>query len=348
MVELGIYAVARIYWVDFASVLGQFANPTRDVLLGVGTVTAVVGAVMCGMQRHLKRLLAYSTISHAGCFLIGVALLSPDALAGAAVYAIAHAFAKGALFLAGGILLVAKGEIDELRLRGYGRDLRAVGVAWLIGALALASPPFLGTFTGHALIDDAAGVQHYWWVPLVLAFATIGSTGAIARAGARVFLGIGDPEDPLLSDEPRESPPPRERPRVGLMTGVTLAMAAAGLAVGAITPLAARAMEAAHSFTDTTSYLAVVLDHHGAAPVEPEHWHTTASSVIWALVTLIGSFVVGFASLYRARLPKSVSDALAGFLHPLRAAHSGHIGDYIAWLTFGTAVIGGLFAISFR
>ncbi|HZT92160.1 MAG TPA: proton-conducting transporter membrane subunit [Gaiellaceae bacterium] len=348
MVELGIYAVARIYWVDFASVLGQFANPTRDVLLGVGTVTAVVGAVMCGMQRHLKRLLAYSTITHAGCFLIGVALLSPDALAGAAVYVVAHAFAKGALFLAGGILLVTKGEIDELLLRGYGRDLRVTAVAWLVGALALASPPFLGTFTAHALIEDAAGAEHYWWVPIVLAFATIGSTSAILRAGARVFLGIGDAEDPLLSDEPRESPTPRERPRIVFMRTIALGLALGGLAVGAITPLAERAMEAAHSFTDTASYLAVVLDHHGAAPVQPEHWHTTTSSVVWSVVTLVGSFVVGYASLYRAHLPRAVSSALASALQPLRAAHSGHVGDYIAWLTFGTAVIGGLFAVTMR
>jgi hypothetical protein len=35
-------------------------------------------------------------------------------------------------------------------------------------------------------------------------------------------------------------------------------------------------------------------------------------------------------------------------LAPLRAAHSGHIGDYISWLTFGVAVIGGLFAFTIR
>jgi multicomponent Na+:H+ antiporter subunit D len=132
------------------------------------------------------------------------------------------------------------------------------------------------------------------------------------------------------------------------MSGITLLLAVGGLAIGAITPLAERAMEAAHAFTDQASYLAVVLAHKGAAPVQTEHWHTTTSSIVWSLVTLIGSFVVGFASLYRARLPERVSAGLGRALHPLRAAHSGHAGDYIAWLTFGTAVIGGLFAISFR
>src|SRR3954468_12872127 len=161
MVELGIYAVARVYWTVFDGVLGEFQHPIRDVLLAVGCLTAVVGAVMCGMQRHLKRLLAFSTVAHGGCFLIGVALLTPDGLAGSAVYVVAHGLAKGSLFLAGGILLVARDEIDELLLQGRGRGLPVAATAWLAAALALASPPFLGTFTGHALLDDAASVAGY-------------------------------------------------------------------------------------------------------------------------------------------------------------------------------------------
>jgi multicomponent Na+:H+ antiporter subunit D len=349
MVELGIYAVARIYWTVFDGVLGEFQHPIRDVLLAVGCTTAVLGAVMCGMQRHLKRLLAFSTIAHAGCFLIGVALLTPDALAGSAVYVVAHSLAKGALFLAGGILLVARDEIDELLLQGRGRGLWVTGAAWLLSALALASPPFLGTFTGHALLDDAASVEGYWWVPAVIAFATIGSTAAIVRSGARVFLGWGESDDPLLSEQPSESAAPGEqRASLALMEGVTVVVAAAGLAVGALTGFAARAVEAAHHFVDRQDYVRVVLDHRAPTPAPPEVWHTTTLSVTWALVTFVGSFALGFASLYRERLPRAVTGALARGLAPLRAAHSGHVGDYVAWLTFGTAVIGGVFALTLR
>lgn len=349
MVELGIYAVARVYWTVFAGVLGSFEHPIRDVLLGVGAITAVVGAVMCGMQRHLKRLLAYSTIAHAGCFLIGVALLNADGLAGSALYVLSHAFAKGALFMACGILLVSRDAIDELALRGRGRGLPFATAAWFVAALALASPPFLGTFTGHALIDDAASAAGYgWWVPVVLAFATIGSTAAIVRAGLRVFVGLGEREDPLLSEEPPESEPPGERPSLRSMQLITIAFALAGLAVGALTPLAATVQEAAHRFVMRAGYAGVVLDHRALAAVPAGEWTTTTSSIVWALVTLTGSAVIGFASLYRARLPERVTRAMTRGLAPLRAVHSGQIADYVAWLTFGTAVIGGLFALTIR
>lgn len=348
MLELGVYAVARIYWVVYAGALGSFEHPIRDILLGIGVLTAVVGALMTGLQRHVKRLLAYSTITHMGCFLIGVALLSPDALGGAAVYMIAHAFAKSALFLIGGVLLVARGGIDELLLHGKGKRLRVTAVAWFVAALALAAPPFLGAYTGHALIDDSASKLGYWWVPIVLAFASIGSTAAIFRAGFRIFLGAGDADDPVLSQEPSESPPPEEHPQLVTMVGVSLLLALAGLATGAWTGLATRVVAAAHQFTDRVGYTTAVLDHRAFAPPPPEVWHTTTSSIVWAVVTVVGAVVVGFASVYRNRLPQSITDGLTKAYAPLRAVHSGHVGDYVAWLTFGTAVIGGLFAVTIR
>jgi multicomponent Na+:H+ antiporter subunit D len=235
-----------------------------------------------------------------------------------------------------------------LLLQGKGRSLPVAGVAWFVAALALASPPFLGTFTGHALIEDSASTLGYWWLPAVLAFSSIGSAAAIIRAGLRVFFGWGDHHDPLLSKEPSEGSAPSDRPSLALMQAVTLALAVAGLAVGAWPGLAANLVEAAHQFVDRADYARVVLDHAPPAAVPHEVWHTTTSSVVWSVVTLVGSVAIGVLSLYRARLPKAATEALGRVLAPLRAAHSGHIGDYISWLTFGVAVIGGLFAFTIR
>ena len=106
-------------------------------------ITAVVGAVMCFEQRHLKRLLAFSTVSHVGLFLIGIALLSDLGLAGSATYVLGHGMTKAALFMAVGILLHRFAEVDEreLRGRGRGRELRVAAAVFVVGGVVVAGAP---------------------------------------------------------------------------------------------------------------------------------------------------------------------------------------------------------------
>lgn len=109
-----------VYWTVFVSPLGAHVQAVRALLISVGVVTALPGAVMCLLQHHLKRLLAFSTISHAGMFVIGAGLLTPLGLAGTATYVLAHAMVKGSLFLCAGILLHHFESIDVNRLHGRG------------------------------------------------------------------------------------------------------------------------------------------------------------------------------------------------------------------------------------
>jgi multicomponent Na+:H+ antiporter subunit D len=119
MVELGLYGAARVYWVVFSGTIPH-ADTTRAFIV-FGGLTAVVGAVMCFMQRHLKRLLAYSAISHVGLFMMGFAVLSDNGTAGAAMFVAGYAGISSALFLLAGILLDRYGNIDEQRLYGRAR-----------------------------------------------------------------------------------------------------------------------------------------------------------------------------------------------------------------------------------
>ena len=94
----------------------------RAIFVGLGVVTALLGALMCVVQRHIKRLLAFSTISHVGMFALRVALLSRKALAGVAVYIVGHGLTKAALFMCAGVLLHRFATIDEYDLHGRGRS----------------------------------------------------------------------------------------------------------------------------------------------------------------------------------------------------------------------------------
>jgi len=103
-VELGLYGIARVYWSMFGQAL-RHRSAIVSAFLALGLLTAVVGALFCFRERHLKRLLAFSTISHAGMFLTGIALLTPLGLAAVAADVAGHALVKAALFLCVGIVL---------------------------------------------------------------------------------------------------------------------------------------------------------------------------------------------------------------------------------------------------
>jgi multicomponent Na+:H+ antiporter subunit D len=121
--ELGVYAAARVYWTVFSGPLAPHTPGLRALLLGAATLTALLGAVMCVMQHHLARLLAFATVSHVGLTLVGVGLLEPSGLGGAALYAAADGMIKAALFVLVGILTHRFGSLHELELQGQGRRL---------------------------------------------------------------------------------------------------------------------------------------------------------------------------------------------------------------------------------
>jgi multicomponent Na+:H+ antiporter subunit D len=346
MVVIGMLGVTRVYWTVFEASVASQAHDIRGVLIALGIFTALLGGVMAFLQRHLKRLLAYSTISHMGIALVGVALLDTRSLGGAADLVLSHGLIKGALFLCCGVFLVLWDDIDELRLHGKGRALPILGVMFGAGALALTGLPYVGTYLGHAQIDEGATLDGIGWVSPLLMIAAGISSAAILRAGARVFLGWGPKEDPLLSPEPSESAPEREAPLSALLS-VTAVMLALGLLVSVAPGLGQRVEQAAARARDRGAYVARVLGGHELpAPARPPvaiESTSTDSGLNGAGGTLIA---VGLAllGLYRRRMPA----ALGAPFRVLQTAHSGLIGDYVAWITVGTAVVGGLWAVLLR
>jgi len=352
MVELGLLGVARVYWTVFDAPFAPHAGSVRDVLVGVGVATALLGAVMAYLQRHLKRLLAYSTISHAGVMLAGIALLDHTSLAGAANLVLSHGFLKGALFLAAGILLREFRSVDELELHGRGRKLPLLGILFALAGSGLIGLPYTGSFLGHALTDDGAIVHGHEWLPPVLMVATAVSAAAILRAGARVFLGWGPKSDPLLVEQPGEKPPEGAGSRP-LMVLVTAALVAAGLLASVVPGLQAQTERTAERFVDRHGYVAHVLDEQRAKPLPPVPAAVepaTRASLAYGLGAGAITLAVAALGLYRRRVPaafRAVAEAVFGRpVALLKAAHSGLVADYVMWLTLGTAVLGGVWLLT--
>ncbi|WDM10675.1 NADH dehydrogenase [Streptomyces lavenduligriseus] len=322
MVELGAYGVWRVYGTVFAGPGGIPAADLTRALVTLGALTAVTGAVMCWYQRHIKRLLAYSTVAHTGLFLVGLGVLTPEADGGVALYLLGHAGVKAALFACAGALLDRFGSVDEHSLHGRGRPLRATGVMCAVGALGLAGLPPFGTALGKAVTEEAVGGP----LTVVYVAASAITAGAVLRVTARVFLGLG----PRPRDAEYETSGSDEEPETtGLlsripdtMTTVPAVLLAAALAVGVVPgfgTLVARSVGRAGP---------------GGAHVAA-HW--TAHGVLLGVASAV--LAVALAGLAVTR-PDWTS--APGWATPLRRLQSGHVGDYVAWLLVGTTVLGAL------
>ncbi|MGW2765840.1 complex I subunit 5 family protein [Streptomyces sp. NPDC001275] len=345
MVELGVYGIARVYWTVFASPGGLPHQAFRSVFVALGVLTALVGAVMCWQQRHLKRLLAFSTVSHVGLFTIGIALLTPDGVAGTALYVAAHGCVKAALFGLTGVLLDRYGSVDEHGLHGKARALRPVGVLFAAGALAVAGLPPFGTGLGKALTEDAAG---HWqpWLPAVFVAASAVTGAAVLRAGLRVFWGTGpvprsrpgEQETTGEGEEPEIRAPRRTLPPA--MTLVPAALLVLAATLGCVPVIGSALAPGAAVFTDRVRYAAAVLTHQGAVPAgraPAAAW--TATGVALGLLSTGIAVALAVAAVHQRAPRLSERHPAARAVRALRRLHSGRLGDYLAWLALGIAVL---------
>jgi multicomponent Na+:H+ antiporter subunit D len=346
MTDIGLFGIARVYWTVFAGQFGLHERAVGDALLWLGVATALVGGTMAFLQRHLKRMLADSVVCHIGIMLAGIGLFSTKGLAGAANVLVAHGLLTAGLFLTVGVLVAWLRSVDELHLFARGRDKPWLGVLWGAAAVGLVGPPYVGLFVGHSLIDDAASAGHREWLPPLLWLAGALASAALLRAGARIFLGLGVEDDPLLSPEMEEQPPRRGSHLTPLTVAAGVAIAA-GFFIGLFPGLEDRTVAAAARFRDHAAYAAIVLHgrpalaHAGGLPFSLPR--PAALSLVESTAALVLAIALATFGAFR-RVPSLLEPPIA----VLKAVHSGVIGDYVTWLTVGTAVIGGVWAMTLR
>jgi multicomponent Na+:H+ antiporter subunit D len=358
MVELGLYGIARVYWSMFGQALGH-QHAITTVLITLGLLTAVVGALFCFRERHLKRLLAFSTISHAGMFLTGIALLTPLGLAGAALYVAGHALVKAALFLSVGIILHRLGSVNETALHGRGRALPATGVIFTLAAFGLADLPPFATFLGKGWIEDSSSARGLTWIIVVLVACSVLVGAAVLRVAGGVFYGLGDPpgEDPQMaeqsSEETSETSAGKQRtPLTMIIPAGVLVLAAA---VVALLPGIGPAIESAVlRFEDQAGYTSAVLPGvhlaHPAALAAAAPTAITLSDVLTGAGSAVVGLLLALVALYWRRLPliRRGLEPGRGLVRTIERFQSGVVNDYVTWIVVGLACIGGALAFAIR
>lgn len=171
VVKSGAFAIIRITYYSFGT---DFLRGTwaQSVVMAVTIFTIVYGCSRAVKETHLKRRLAYSTISNLSYILFGVTIMTPAGFIGALTHMLFHAFMKIASFFCAGAVIHQTEKEYVHELNGLGRRMPIVFLVFLISALALMGVPGL------------AGFISKW----NLAAAAVESNSVLAYAGVAALL----------------------------------------------------------------------------------------------------------------------------------------------------------------
>jgi multicomponent K+:H+ antiporter subunit A len=203
MVKAGVFLLARFWPVLSGTELWFW------LVSGAGMTTLLLGAFIAMFQNDLKRILAYSTVSHLGLITLLFGLNSPLAAVAGVFHIMNHATFKASLFMAAGVVDHETGTRDIRRLNGLIRSMPRTGTLALVASGAMAGVPLLNGFlskemffaetvflSSHPLVEVA--------LPVLATVAAIFAVVYSLRFGYDIFFG------PPLADLPRQ---PEEPPR---------------------------------------------------------------------------------------------------------------------------------------
>ncbi len=242
MVTAGVYLVARCYplYVEAPAALAFVAT--------IGTLTALVAAIIGVTQNDIKRVMAWSTVSQLGYMFFALGVGAPVA---AIFHLFTHAFFKALLFLgAGSVMHAMRDETNMQVMGGLGRWLPVTRTTLWFGGLALSGiVPFAGFWSKDAILTGAfaSGAYPVWAVGVFAAMLT-----ALYTARMLLLTFHGQPRFDTAQHTPHESPL--------TMTGPLMVLAGGALIVGALVGFPPE-----HGLID--AWLGPLFPvHHGAEP----------------------------------------------------------------------------------
>lgn len=168
LMKLGGYGLIRFNLQMFPEA-SAWTAPAIGILAVIGIL---YGAIVAYAQSDMKRLLAYSTLSHMGFAMLGIFALNQQGVAGAVVMMLSSGISTGALFLAAGFLQARFGTRDVQRLHGLWKTMPILGGLTLIAVLSSVGLPGLNGFIGEYTVMQGAwqspGLGWRFLIPAVI------------------------------------------------------------------------------------------------------------------------------------------------------------------------------------
>jgi len=317
MVNLGVVGISRLAF----QVYGPSSTPVLGLLMTVGVVSALLGAVLALAQDDLKRLLAYDTVSQVGIMIIGLASGDPAGIAGAVYHMINHALFKSLLFLCAGAIVHRTGATKLSQMGGLWRHMPVITAGFGLGVASIAGiPPFNG-YVSLGLIHSGLEQQHEYLPYALMLIAQVITMAALGRAAWLAFFRRRDEDYDW-----------REELRPGMVTGLSV-LGACCVAFGVGGSLALRHLmsPAAAGLLTPSRYASGVLSTFARLPrLDIPFAYISAAELGSVAGTVVVAALLAWAYL-RIREPLPV--------RLLRAAHNGSANDYAAYAVIGLLAV---------
>ena len=151
------------------------------MMITLAIIAIIYGALVAMMQPDMKKLVAYSSVSHMGFVMLGMFALNPQGLNGSIIQQINHGISTGALFLIVGIIYERRHTREIAQLGGLSNVMPAYAVVFLIMTMSSIGLPLLNGFIGEFTIMAGALQKNLWW-------AVAGGAGIVLGAAYMLWL----------------------------------------------------------------------------------------------------------------------------------------------------------------
>ena len=169
VVNAGVFAIMRVTYYSFGTEL-LYGTWAQFVCMLAAIITIIFGSSMALRENHIKRRLAYSTVSNLSYMLFSLMIMTPEGLVGGLTHMMFHSVLKITLFFVAGAIIVTTGREYVDQLAGFGKTMPVTMAAFTICSLGLIGVPPLMAITSKWMIGTAAANTD-----LVLSYVGIGA-----------------------------------------------------------------------------------------------------------------------------------------------------------------------------
>jgi NADH-quinone oxidoreductase subunit M len=177
LLKMGTYGFLRFS----LPILPEGTKYFVPLMVALSIIAIVYGALVAMMQPDMKKLVAYSSVSHMGFVMLGMFALNPNGLNGSIIQQINHGISTGALFLIVGIIYERRHTREIAQFGGLSNVMPNYAVVFLIMTMSSIGLPLLNGFIGEFTIMQGAFQRNLWW-------AVAGGSGIVLGAAYMLWL----------------------------------------------------------------------------------------------------------------------------------------------------------------